>query len=487
MPPENKEGSMFIDLPGMRGDLIYYTNSNIGWTFTRFIPETFITAELGVLKKTYVMSAGILLFIGVVLSLCFALRNSRHLIPLFNILGSTNKNISLSHLRNLVEITLSDLKKSNQFLREERNKLKSVVSSFYIWKLLEGVIDKDDLFGAEMNSLVPKGTTFIAAAMKHTKADEAPEIRRILRLISHPCGSYIIRTGKKSFGFLFVNDQGLTDFSETINSHITIIHHYLKTSGFPDSFIAPGDEVDAVEMISVSYRTAVKKLEGGCFQGEDISSAGEMYFYPLDIENKLINLIRAGQWESLKDLVEDIYRQNYIQRLIPPRETIRLFNAFDVTMNRLNSIPNIPKLEIRTDDLNPKSYFDDLLNHFHTICIHMEKIKKSHNTELINRMIRFIQNNYTDINFSLQMVADEFGISVRYCSDFFLEQTGENFTGFVENLRMTKIQELMVKEKDDIALSQIGREAGYYNVNTFYKAFKRKFGVSPSVFRSKNT
>jgi YesN/AraC family two-component response regulator len=116
----------------------------------------------------------------------------------------------------------------------------------------------------------------------------------------------------------------------------------------------------------------------------------------------------------------------------------------------------------------------------------MEDIRKSHNTELLNKIVHFIQENYKNINFSLQMVADEFGISTRYCSDFFQEQKGENFSSFVENLRMNKIKELLTDENGNMPLAQIGQSAGYYNVNTFYKAFKRKYGVTPSAFRQKS-
>ncbi|MCL2319719.1 MAG: helix-turn-helix domain-containing protein, partial [Treponema sp.] len=57
---------------------------------------------------------------------------------------------------------------------------------------------------------------------------------------------------------------------------------------------------------------------------------------------------------------------------------------------------------------------------------------------------------------------------------------------FVEDLRMNKIRELLANESETIPLAQIGQIAGYYNANTFYKAFKRKFGVTPSAFRPKN-
>jgi AraC-like DNA-binding protein len=48
---------------------------------------------------------------------------------------------------------------------------------------------------------------------------------------------------------------------------------------------------------------------------------------------------------------------------------------------------------------------------------------------------------------------------------------------------MQKILELLNQEEDTVPIANISRMAGYYNVNTLYKAFKRKFGQSPSSYR----
>jgi AraC-like DNA-binding protein len=490
MSRERQEEPLRLDLPGIKGDLIYHKNADTNWTFARFIPDSFIAAEVWHIKRTYITSVSILLFTGILLSLYFALRNSKPLVSLLTIFSDGSQNIRLSELYNLVETTLTDLKKKNQYLREERNKYAPIISAFYIRKLFDGTMDGEELPGSELNYLVLRGATYITVILRVINGKASKEMKKKIESINHPCSTRVISIGPDSIGLLFINDQGLADFSETIKDHAETIYHYLEKPDSAEFMISIGDEVDNALMIHASYCSALRKFGTEHFQKKDIAIAGDIYFYPLDMENKIINLVRAGQWDPLKKIIEDIYFQNYIQRQIPQRETIRLFNAFDITLCRLNEYQRHKAAAqplTLYGNIEPRVFFDQLLDYLHSTCETVEKNKKSHNTELINKMIQFIRENYTDINFNLQMVADEFGISIRYCSDFFLEQRGENFSSFVENLRMTKIQELMANRDKNISLAQIGQSAGYYNVNTFYKAFKRKFGVTPSSFWSKNS
>jgi AraC-like DNA-binding protein len=217
-----------------------------------------------------------------------------------------------------------------------------------------------------------------------------------------------------------------------------------------------------------------------------LSSDGEEYYYPLDMESKILNFASAGMKGALENLIEEIYRQNYVIKQIGDEETIRLYNALGVTIRRLNDrIKGVGQgwNSILKENCEPRVFFNRLINLVDEVCNQVASRKKSHNDDLILRMLTFIRENYTNVNLCLQMVADHFGISDKYCSDFFQEQTGENFSNFVEDLRMQKILELLNQEENTVPIANISRMAGYYNVNTLYKAFKRKFGQSPSSYR----
>ena len=78
------------------------------------------------------------------------------------------------------------------------------------------------------------------------------------------------------------------------------------------------------------------------------------------------------------------------------------------------------------------------------------------------------------------MVAEKFKLCDSYLSTFFKEQTGENYVSFVERLRMERACELL--QDGAYSIDDISRMVGYSNAQTFRRAFKRRFGTTPTQF-----
>ena len=48
---------------------------------------------------------------------------------------------------------------------------------------------------------------------------------------------------------------------------------------------------------------------------------------------------------------------------------------------------------------------------------------------------------------------------------------------YIENQRMIKAYQLLLQGKGTVA--EVARQCGYNSPNSFYKAFRRKFGIAP--------
>ncbi|MBN2981472.1 helix-turn-helix transcriptional regulator [Cohnella algarum] len=82
---------------------------------------------------------------------------------------------------------------------------------------------------------------------------------------------------------------------------------------------------------------------------------------------------------------------------------------------------------------------------------------------------------------SLSKLAERFGISEAYVSYFFKEQTGVNFSDYLENERMKHAKRLL--EESDMPVNEVAARVGYYSLNTFGRAFKRANGLSATEYR----
>ena len=78
---------------------------------------------------------------------------------------------------------------------------------------------------------------------------------------------------------------------------------------------------------------------------------------------------------------------------------------------------------------------------------------------------------------SLNAIADVFKISVPYVSTIFKQETGENFTNYLLNLRMNLSKTLI--EETDMSITDISAKVGYLNERSFYNAFKKNTNFSP--------
>ncbi|NLD88146.1 MAG: AraC family transcriptional regulator [Clostridiales bacterium] len=99
---------------------------------------------------------------------------------------------------------------------------------------------------------------------------------------------------------------------------------------------------------------------------------------------------------------------------------------------------------------------------------------------LIKSSLDFIEENYNR-EISIEEVAAEFSLSQSYFSFLFKSITSRTFTEHLNNLRVSKAQELL-KTTDNLVLD-ICYEVGFNNVNHFNRIFKQITGVSPVVYR----
>jgi two-component system response regulator YesN len=118
---------------------------------------------------------------------------------------------------------------------------------------------------------------------------------------------------------------------------------------------------------------------------------------------------------------------------------------------------------------------------YREVCEFVNDHKKSQNVQLLEKIIESLHKEYGHHELCLDSMADRMNISKGYLSQFFKEQTGVNFSEYLEDLRMTHAKELL--EKTDLPVYEIAQQVGYSSSNTFCRAFKRIHAVSTTEFR----
>lgn len=108
--------------------------------------------------------------------------------------------------------------------------------------------------------------------------------------------------------------------------------------------------------------------------------------------------------------------------------------------------------------------------------------KSQKENSLILDIETYINENYQDMDLTVQRAADHFQLSISNLSHYFKNHVGVSVSGYVEQLRMHAAQELLAQT--DSSVSQIASEVGYAQPATFMRAFKKVSGMSPTAYRT---
>ena len=90
---------------------------------------------------------------------------------------------------------------------------------------------------------------------------------------------------------------------------------------------------------------------------------------------------------------------------------------------------------------------------------------------------------YIDANLKLPDVAKEMNVLPHKLSQVLNDNLKKSFTNFINEYRIKEAKEL-IKTDDKLTLEAIGYECGFNSKSTFYSAFKKYSGKTPSQFKS---
>lgn len=491
----DSSGYFVEEVDGVKSLVTYTEPDYLGWRYVRILPYTVISERIDILRgKTIVITVSILLA-GLGISYFVSRR-------LFS--GLSKK---LSRLGNLEA--------------EQRSSLQSMKYE-YLRRLLHGDADRNPdrvktgfaRYGVGLDPYSPVRVLLMTVDDYRSFIEAyTVEDRQLLRFgVLNIAQEMLIEAGFAAAGVVLgddriavivqARDEGAENEREAILEHAgriqAAVTQYLKLS-ITVSTSMIGEDIQAVhglclQAIEASF-SRVFHGPGSIIDSETVElKKAKPYEYPLDKEKQLIDELYLERIPAVKELFREIIRdtENYSYmsfQLAVSHLSFALQNAIRSMGRRLSvagelAIPSMPLYQHEWNE-TLEEFMGRYMHLFDRLEKHMEENKgRTRQEDVSERIMKLIDEKYMDSSLSLDLLADELGLSADYIGRIFKQTTSKTILGYIQEVRMNKVRELLVETGDPIG--EIAEQAGFSNNPYFYKAFKKHNGVTPAEYRRIN-
>lgn len=238
---------------------------------------------------------------------------------------------------------------------------------------------------------------------------------------------------------------------------------------------------------NIALNNAIKDNEIVHFDSVGITSLASPQEYPAILENEMIEELRIGNFTRVRELMADII--NNITGnctdidILKEYMSMLIVNLKRTALQLGAGIDSLAKMGLMTgiDTINER---DELVFWCKTSMLRVieiaEEQKQNKEVSKIKKVHDFINKNLSR-NITLEMAADEAGLTPQYFSKLFKEETGENFVEYLTEKRMNFARHLM--KSTNKSIKEISTMVGYSDFNYFCRLFKKVTGRTPRHYK----
>ena len=289
---------------------------------------------------------------------------------------------------------------------------------------------------------------------------------------------------------LYEDELRIESLLEEVQQHISRFLKITVTAAY-------GPPVEGEDQIVYSWNAAYNASHFRLIYGtnslisyrKDVSDGSADYEYPAALEKQIMDRLKAGDVDRLKEDVSDfvgaIHGYSYDEMMLALNQllvmTVR--TAKDMTDTERDDV----HLALHSGQLHLMHWdtIEQIEAWYIGLCEKIialrERQATGKNSNAVEKMLTIIREGFTDINLTADSLAEQVGLSTNYARRIFKEAVGQSISGYIAEQRFLKAQELLVTT--DLPANQICELIGFENVNYFYISFKKYCGKTPDHYR----
>lgn len=455
-----------------------------GWTYILALPQRLCTEAVGMLDWVMIAVFMLSLIVGATVVVLLVRRAVK---PIHQLTSELNR-----------------AQDDNAELQRQIDAQRPALSITYTRTLLSGHVSTNEEFAYMMRYLGLEGADhfYVLYCIAH-RQDNAPDnpleeyeilTEHIDEYLTGRLPLYYYTTLDRSFVVLAAYDSSVPDPMMDLQQRVMALHDDLAANHSLWFYAGVGACATQPQHLWESYeqaRTAARYTARNYIflPYEFIRKDADSWYYPVEISAKLLHFITSGNHQQVTEMFALIYRENVEQRslsvsllsllLSDLRNT--LFKArFQIPAQTVES--EAARLHQLDERLHQPPTFPTLEANALALCEFFAQTAEP--GDPIPEIVRYLEENFTDPSLCLSKLGDMYHISESYLSHLFKNRMGQNFSVYLENLRLEEAARRL-KDKD-CSLSNLYIELGYTNPTTLRRAFKKHFGMTPSEMRQQS-
>lgn len=142
--------------------------------------------------------------------------------------------------------------------------------------------------------------------------------------------------------------------------------------------------------------------------------------------------------------------------------------SMPVGTGQLSETRNVPELKRKVTDL------------VEYVVHRIRQMRDQQQYGVIGDVCRYVEEHYQE-NISLDFIEERFFINASYLSYLFKKKTGQNFIGYLTEIRIENAKKLL--RKPELKVYEVGMLVGYGSSRYFSQIFEKKVGMTPTEYR----
>lgn len=504
---------------GVKYAVSYITSQSTNWKYVLVVPASIFKQKVEYIKNLTIFCLLLCIILGVLVAFFLSKRNYN---PVNEIIHLLEKKFGTFPIKGNNEYRFIHMAMDNAINENERINIRLkqqniVLQSNFLQQLLKGkqtdrsIIEStlsyhDIRFESDCFAVMLIYIKEFSGLFENDRKMEAVEKIKLVQFIITNVVEELVRQNNN--GYVFELDEMmacLINFKESGDGDnkrkmICIAKEavdFIRSTFKIDFMVSLSEIHNTIFGIPEAYHESLSVMEyKKTMDNDNILSYDELntskgYFdYTIETEYKLINHIKAGEFEHAENILNVIFETNFSEITLS-NDLVKCL-MFDLVNTMLKTLPEINcandgaflhELNIinrlmkceRVQDM--KHQIVDILRE---ICNYIQQ-SKSKKDVFIDRVIDYVDDNYYDINISVAVIAEKFQLTPSYLSKLFKEQTGLGLLDYMAKARIDKAKQLLKEGQMDI--KDIAKAVGYFNIGSFIRTFKKLEGVTPGSYK----